>query len=171
MESQTANIEQIVLQDDGIFPNSHLPALLYKGALDIPILFPGTHVRHLFERNDWSNSWDAGIFEYHHYHSISHEVLGFYRGQAKMQLGGPKGPKIFVEKGDVLVIPAGVTHKNLGPENSVGVIGAYPDGRHYDMNYGKPGERPGTDENIRNVLVPESDPVLGINGGLTKIWK
>ena len=64
-----------------------------------------------------------------------------------------------------------MAHKNLGAENSVGVIGAYPDGREYDMNYGKPGERPCTDKNIKEVPVPESDPVLGISGGLTKIWK
>ena len=171
METQTANIEQIVLQDDGIFPNSRHPALLYKGALDIPVLFPGTHVRHLFERNGWSNSWDDGIFEYHHYHSITHEVLGIYKGHTMLQLGGPKGPKIFVERGDVLIIPAGVAHKNLSAENSVGVIGAYPGGRDYDMNYGNPDERPQTDENIRKVPVPKSDPLLGKDSGLIKIWK
>jgi uncharacterized protein YjlB len=71
----------------------------------------------------------------------------------------------------VLVIPAGVAHKNLGGENDVGVVGAYPDGRDYDMNYGKPGERPGTDENISGVPIPSGDPVLGNNKGLTTIWK
>lgn len=168
---QTANIEQISLQDDGVFPNSRLPVLLYKDALDIPVLFPATHVRHLFEQNGWSNSWDAGIFEYHHYHSITHEVLGIYKGQANLQLGGPGGPRITVGKGDVIVIPAGVAHKNLGGENDAGVIGAYPDGRDYDMNYGKPGERPGTDKNISKVLVPVNDPVFGRDKGLFKIWK
>ena len=164
-------MEQIILQDDGVFRNSRLPALLYKDVLDIPVLFPATHVRHLFEKNDWSNSWDAGIFEYHHYHSITHEVLGIYKGQTKLQLGGPSGPKIFIEKGDVLIIPAGVAHKNLGAEDSVGVIGAYPDGREYDMNYGKPGERPGTDKNINSISVPVSDPVMGEHKGLTTIWR
>jgi hypothetical protein len=72
--------EKIVVQDDGIFPNSPLPALLYKAILDIPRLFPATYVKHLFEQNNWSNSWDSGIFEYHHYHSITHEVLGIYAG-------------------------------------------------------------------------------------------
>ena len=170
METQT-DIEQIALQDDGVFPNSRHPALLYKSALDIPMLFPGTHVRHLFERNGWSNSWDEGTFQYHHYHSITHEVLGIYKGHTILQLGGLKGPKIFVEKGDVLIIPAGVAHKNQGAENSVGVIGAYPDGRDYDMNYGNPDERPGTDENIRKVPVPQTDPLFGKDGGLIKIWK
>ena len=167
----TADIEQITLQDDGVFPNSRHPALLYKGALDISMLFPGTHVRHLFERNGWSNSWDAGIFEYHHYHSITHEALGFYKGHTILQLGGPSGLKIFVEKGDVLIIPAGVAHKNLSAENSVSVIGAYPGGLDYDMNYGNPDERPQTDENIRKVPVPQNDPLFGKGSGLIKIWK
>jgi len=171
MESQTVNIEQIALQDDGVFPNSRLPALLYKGVLDIPLLFPATHVKHLFEKHGWSNSWDAGIFEYHHYHSISHEVLGIYKGHTKIQLGGPNGTVLFIEKGDVLVIPAGIAHKNLGPENSVGVIGAYPGGRDYDMNYGKPGERPRTDANIKKVPMPASDPVFGRDKGLFNTWK
>jgi uncharacterized protein YjlB len=168
---QTANITQIVLQDDGVFPNSCLPVLLYKAALDIPLLFPATNVKHLFEKNGWSNSWDAGIFEYHHYHSITHEVLGIYSGKTSVQLGGENGPVISIEKGDVLVIPAGVAHKNLGGENDVGVVGAYPGGTNYDMNYGKPGERPGTDENIRKVPLPFSDPVFGKNKELTTIWK
>lgn len=166
-----ANIEQIILQDDGVFPNNLHPALLYKGVLDIPEISPGTHVKRLFEQNGWSNSWDSGIFEYHHYHSITHEVLGIYNGRTKLQLGGAKGPKISIEKSDVLVIPAGVAHKNLGGENDVGVIGAYPDGRDYDMNYGKPGERPRADENIKKVPVPANDPVFGRNKGIFKIWK
>ena len=74
------------------------------------------------------------------------------------------------EKGDVLVIPAGVAHKNMAAENSVGVIGGYPEARDYDMNYGKPGERPVTDQNIRKVPVPSADP-LGLTNGLTQIWK
>jgi uncharacterized protein YjlB len=171
MEVQIANIEPVVLQDDGVFPNSRHPALLYKGVLDIPLLFPATHVKHLFEKHGWSNSWDAGIFGYHHYHSITHEALGIYKGHTKLQLGGPYGPQILIERGDVLVIPAGVAHKNLGAENSVGVVGAYPQGGNYDMNYGKPGERPYTDENIKIVPIPASDPVFGRDRGLFKIWK
>jgi uncharacterized protein YjlB len=161
--------EQIFLDDDGTFPNSRLPVLYYKGVLNIPLLFPATHVKHLFEKNNWLNSWDDGIFEYHHYHSITHEVLGIYEGGTVLRIGGDTGVKLRVEKGDVLIIPAGVAHKNLDGE-SVGVVGAYPDGRNYDMNYGKPGERPKTDENIKGVPVPATDPVFG-NQGLPPAWR
>ncbi|GGA96541.1 MULTISPECIES: cupin domain-containing protein [Mucilaginibacter] len=160
--------QELHIDDDGVFPGNRLPALLYKGALDIPFLFPATHVSKLFAANGWSNSWDAGIFTYHHYHSVTHEVLGIYSGKARVQLGNDAGPVILLEKGDVLIIPAGVVHKNLDEENDVGVVGAYPDGKDYDMNYGKPGERPGTDKNIAAVPLPKTDP---LTGEVIKQWK
>lgn len=166
----TEKIQIINLKDDGTFPNNKLPVLFYKGILDLPLLFPATCVKKLFEDNGWSNAWDDGVFEYHHYHSITHEVLGVYEGETVLQLGGEKGKKLKVEKGDVLIIPAGVAHKNLNEEDDIQCIGAYPHGMSYDMNYGKMGERPRTDSNIQNVPVPESDPVFGAFGGLMEIW-
>ena len=163
-------VQEIQIKDDGIFPGNWLPALLYKQVLNIPLLFPATHIKNIFKDNEWTNSWDAGIFTYHHYHSITHKVLGIYAGKTTVQLGGDDGPKLTLEKGDVLVIPAGVAHKNLGHENDVGVVGAYPDGRDYDMNYGKPGERPGTDENIARLPLPAKDPLGAAADGLRKFW-
>jgi uncharacterized protein YjlB len=162
--------EQIILNDNGIFPNSKFPALLYKGVLDIPFLFPATYVSNLFDKNNWSNSWDAGIFEYHHYHATVHEVLGIYSGSTILQLGGDNGVQIKLEKGDVLVIPAGVAHKNMGKENDVGCVGAYPYAQPYDMNYGRPGERPQVDKKLARTPIPETDPLLGKDGGLPDIW-
>jgi uncharacterized protein YjlB len=159
-----------LINDDGIFPNSTLPVLFYKNVLDLPPLFPAAYVENLFKTNHWKNSWKSGIFDYHHYHSITHEVLGFYKGKTTLLLGGEKGVKIEVEKGDVLIIPAGVAHKNLGNENDVACVGAYPEGHSYDMNYGKPGERPLADTNIKDVPLPERDPVLGLKGGTNAYW-
>jgi uncharacterized protein YjlB len=164
-------INQIEIQGNDIFPGNKLPALLYKGILRVPVLFPAIHVKNIFERNNWTNTWDAGIFTYHHYHSTTHEVLGIYSGSASIQLGGDDGPKLLLEKGDVLVIPAGVAHKNLNQENAISVIGAYPDGRDYDMNYGKAGERPQADQNIAQLPIPDTDPLEGAIGELPKIWK
>jgi uncharacterized protein YjlB len=87
-------------------------------------------------------------------------------------MGGPTaGTPAYLNIIITIALPAGVAHKNLGAENSVSVIGAYPDVSGYDINYGKPAERPGTDENIIKVLIPESDPVLGADKGLIKLWK
>jgi len=163
------DVQDLLIGDDGIFPGNKLPALLYKNILNISPLFGAADVKSLFEKHGWSNSWDAGIFTYHHYHSITHEVLGIYAGEAHIQLGNDQGPIILLEKGDVLIIPAGVAHKNLDGENNIGVVGAYPDGRDYDMNYGRPGERPKADEHIAAVPVPAQDPI-GSNV-LTEYWK
>jgi uncharacterized protein YjlB len=49
-------------------------------------------------------------------------------------------------------------------------VGAYPDGRHWDLLTGKPGERPKADQNIAALPLPDNDPVDGPDGPLRKIW-
>ncbi|HZI53597.1 MAG TPA: cupin, partial [Chitinophagaceae bacterium] len=78
--------------------------------------------------------------------------------------------KLTIQAGDIIVIPAGVGHKNLESED-LGVVGAYPGGMMYDMKYGKPGERPQADQNIAAVPFPDHDPLLGKENGLLLIWK
>jgi uncharacterized protein YjlB len=146
--------QQYFLNDNGIFPNNILPVLYYPNALQLPPLFSARHVKNIFEKNDWTNTWRNGIYTYHHYHSVTHEAMAIIRGKTTIQLGGDNGIELTIQKGDVLVVPAGVAHKNLGNEKDAIAIGPYPGGRDYDMNYGKPGERPGTDNNIKNCLCP-----------------
>jgi uncharacterized protein YjlB len=170
MKEQFNDSKKIYCVDNGIFPNSVLPVLLYINVLKLPFLFSGDFIKKNFEGNNWSNAWKAGIFTYHHYHSNTHEVLGVYKGKTKIVLGGESGALIEIQKGDVLIIPAGVAHKNLGIENDVGVIGAYPGGKNYDIKYGRKDERPEADINIENVPIPATDPVWEASSGLIKIW-
>jgi uncharacterized protein YjlB len=163
--------EQYFVKDDGIFPNNSLPIIYYPKALELPALFSALSIRRLFQKNNWGNNWKQGIYTYHHYHSITHEVLGVCKGETLLQLGGEQGITLFIEEGDVIIIPAGVAHMNLGKEDDVICVGGYPNGKDYDMNYGKVGERPGTDQNISAVSLPATDPVFGKKGGLIKIWK
>lgn len=163
-------IEKYYLKDNGIFPNSSLPVILYKNVLQLGIL-PFSTIRRLFRLNNWTNSWKNGIFNYHHYHSITHEVLGVYRGKTTLLLGGAEGVKIEIEKGDVLIIPAGVAHKNLESQDQIKCVGAYPQGKEYDMNYGRMEERPQTDRNIKKVPTPQKDPIFGLDGGIINYWK
>lgn len=69
-----------------------------------------------------------------------------------------------------MVIPAGAGHKNLESVD-LGVVGAYPEGRSWDLNRGLPSERPQAYKNIAELPIPGRDPLLGENGGLVKIWK
>jgi uncharacterized protein YjlB len=96
--------------------------------------------------------------------------LGIYKGKATVQFGGPGGYIVDVSTGDVVIIPAGIAHKNLGSSSDFVCVGGYPIGQDYDMNYGKDGERPGTDNRIKQVGFPQADPVFGTSGGLIEYW-
>ena len=159
-----------VLEDDGTFPNSELPVLIYKNALILPDEHPAKIIEDIFKRNNWTNSWRNGIYDYHHYHSITHEVLGVYEGNTVVELGGAKGISRFIEKGDIIIIPAGVAHRNVSPESHFKCVGAYPGGSDYDIKTGEPGDRPGSDKNIKKVPLPENDPVYGDQGPLIINW-
>ena len=159
------------LKDDGIYPNNaRLPLLVYQQVIELPVHDPASRVEALFVGHHWHNSWRNGVYSFHHYHSAAHEVLGVYSGSATVQLGGDNGVTVTIKPGDVLLIPAGVAHKNLGASRDFGLVGAYPQRQHPDMCYGKPGERPQADDRIAAVPLPQSDPVFGATGPMHTYW-
>lgn len=162
--------QQIYFKDDGSIPNSRYSALVYRGAVDLDDQDPASTLENRFAENHWTASWRNGIYTFHHYHSTTHEVLGVYRGSATVRLGGEHGQDLVLGAGDVIVIPAGVGHKNLGASSQFGVVGAYPDGRRCDLLRGRPGERRQADQNIAAIPLPNEDPVYGRDGPLKKIW-
>ena len=160
---------QLKFKDGGKIPNSSLPLLIYKNVFSEEKADADFIKKHFEDRN-WSNSWKNGVYDYHHYHSNTHEVMGVYRGFATIQFGGENGDKISIEEGDAVAIPAGVGHKLIESSDDFGVVGAYPDGMDYDILKGEDGERPKADENIKNVPIPDSDPVYGKVEGLLSLW-
>ncbi|TLV04048.1 cupin domain-containing protein [Dyadobacter luticola] len=164
------NPQTFFFKDDGKIPNSKYPLLVYKNVFAERGVKGAGWLEALFAKNQWTNSWRNGVFTYHHYHSISHEVLGVFAGNALLHMGGENGEKIRVEAGDILVIPAGVGHKKLESSGDFGVVGAYPDGRDYDILRGEPGDRPKADQNIAKVPKPALDPFSGKSGGLITLW-
>jgi uncharacterized protein YjlB len=166
--ARRAEPETHLFADDGAFPNSRLPVLIYRGALATP---EAAAFERMFETNGWSSAWRNGLFSVHHYHSTAHEVLGVYQGRVTARLGGERGTPVTLVAGDVAVIPAGVAHKNDGASPDFRVVGAYPVGTSPDMQYGKPGERPGTDRAIVRVGLPTADPVRGAGGPIALLWK
>ncbi|MDR9364333.1 MAG: cupin domain-containing protein [Balneolaceae bacterium] len=162
--------ESFFIEDDGSIPNNRLPLLIYRDVFTDRDSAGARWFENKFKQNNWYNSWRNGVFSYHHYHSNTHEVLGVYSGSAKLLMGGESGIKVDVSTGDVIIIPAGVGHKNLGSSRNFGVVGAYPNGSGYDLKTGKQGERPQADKNISEVPVPSTDPLQGTNAGLPTIW-
>ena len=148
--------------DDGAIPNSPLPVLVYHGVDDCEALFA---------RHGWGGAWRSAIFEFHHFHSTAHEVLGILAGRATVLLGGPEGESFEVVAGDVLVLPAGTGHRRIDSSPDLLVAGAYPRGQEWDLRRGDPAEHDEVLANIAAVALPETDPVLGADGPLVELWR
>ena len=157
--------------DDGSIPNNPaLPVLIYPQAIELHG-DPAVAIEHLFQTNGWPPQWRNGIYDYHHYHSNAHEVLGIAKGEAKVRLGGEKGRDFDLRAGDVVVLPAGTGHKCLSASDDLLVVGGYPQGQEdYDVKRGTASDRPKALETIAAVELPGSDPVYGEDGPLTGLW-
>jgi len=165
------NCNTYFFEDDGSIPNNpNLPLLVYADALEGEQLQPNK-CQSLLNSHGWSNAWVNGIFSYHHYHSNTHEVLAVITGSAQVKMGGEGGQDLTISAGDVMVIPAGVGHCRKSSSADFRVVGAYPRGTSYDLCTGKPNERPQVLENIRNVDLPDFDPVTGEPEPLHSYWK
>lgn len=156
--------------DDGVFPNSRLPLMLYRAALDPEACSPEA-LEALFGSCGWPPAWRSTIFTYHHYHSTAHETLGVASGRARLMLGGPEGRVFEVAAGDVVAIPAGVAHRRLESSNDFLVVGCYPPGQDWDLMRGEPGERVVAERNIPRVRLPSADPVTGGTAPLPELWR
>jgi uncharacterized protein YjlB len=153
-------------------PQNHprWPLVIYRGAVRLDETFdPAAVFEELFERNGWGDSWRDSIYDYVHYHSRTHEVLGIARGQAKVQFGGFKGRTIRVKAGDVAILPAGTAHHCLAASDNLLVIGAYPPNGTYD-ECTKSEDRKVALKTIPRVGRPRKDPVYGAGGALLKLW-
>ena len=123
---------------------------------------PGA-VRELFAQHGWRGSWVDGVFDFHHFHSTSHEVLAVVAGAATLELGGPQGRSFDVAAGDVLVLPAGTGHRRATARDGFTVVGEYPAGQEsYDLLRGDDAaEVAGARERIAALGAPPQDPVGG----------
>jgi uncharacterized protein YjlB len=174
MPASGASIETASFADDGLLPNSRLPVILYRSAIEPDARDPALAFERRFARHDWTNGWRDGVYPFHHYHSISHEVLGIACGRAILRLGGRQGSNFEVGAGDVILLPAGTGHKRISASADFLVVGAYPEGRDRDLI--KPyREDPKThDEALRRIAalpLPRLDPVEGEAGALPRLWK
>jgi uncharacterized protein YjlB len=160
-------------RDDGLVPNNpYWPLLIYRGAVRLPkSLDPAAIFEDVFASNSWGDSWRNGVYDYVHYHSRIHEVLGVARGKAKLHLGGVKGRAFTVKAGDTIVLPAGTGHQCLSASKDFLVVGAYPPQGTYDECHANVEEHKRGSANVKKVGRPRKDPLFGAEGGLLKVWK
>jgi uncharacterized protein YjlB len=145
---------------EGIVNHPHFPVLVYRG---VAAAAAGAQAfRALLDDHGWGGAWTDGVFDFHHFHSNAHEVLGVVSGRATLALGGPQGEAFDVAAGDVLVLPAGTGHRRVASSTDFLVVGAYPPGQEdYDLRRGDPAEAPEARRWIAAVALPPDDPVGG----------
>jgi uncharacterized protein YjlB len=160
-------------RDDGGIPNHpRWPVIVYWNAVQLPrMLDPAAIMEGLFENNGWGDTWRNGIYDYLHYHSRIHEVLGVARGSAKVRLGGDRGRTFKFSAGDIVILPAGTGHQCLAASKDFLVVGAYPPSGTYDECRGTAEEHERSVGSVEKVRRPGKDPVFGAKGPLLKLWK
>jgi uncharacterized protein YjlB len=146
----------------GMLPNSRFPLLLHRAGIP-----GGTEqaVRARFRENGWLNNWRyPGIYTYPHFHSTTHECLGVATGWMEVELFGRGGTRVRVGQGDVIVMPAGVSHMMTGHSDDVMMVGGYPDGRDWDNiqeDHITEETRRAAAKRIMMLPIPARDPVTG----------
>jgi uncharacterized protein YjlB len=160
-----------VFADDGLIPNNPVPFLVYKGAVAVGNDHPEKTIEGLFGANGWGAMWRNGVYDFPHYHATVHEVLGVARGHARVRFGGDKGEVLEIAAGDVAILPAGTGHQCMSSSRDFSVVGAYPPGPPMDLVRPTKEARAKALQSIAKVAVPKTDPVLGADGPLPRLWR
>jgi uncharacterized protein YjlB len=166
---EQGHYEAFTLAPHGWVPNNRkLAVAVYRPAIpgasnDLTAAFEA-----LFEHNQWPPQWRNSIFDYHHFHSTAHEVLGIASGSAEVIIGGPGGRVVTLRSGDALLLPAGTGHCLQSFAGNLRVVGAYPPGQQWDIRRGA--LTPDELVAMESLPFPPSDPVLGERGPVIEQW-
>jgi|GEM_PF-573478 len=157
--------------DAGAIPNNpNLAVVHYRHAIALGDDPPAV-IEAMFAKNRWKPNWRDKIYNYHHYHSTAHEVMGVAAGYARVRLGGISGDDVELEPGDVLVLPAGTGHKLIAASEDFLVVGAYPSGQDWDViTADEPQKKEEAIKTIAALPLPVNDPVYGKHGPLWQVW-
>lgn len=154
----------------GLIPNTSVqnkPLLHYHGAFDAASTSASAIEAHLGSVNVVKPQRRYTMYSTTHFHSTSHEVLCVASGAARCCFGGEDNPGRYeplLQKGDVVVVPAGVGHRLLDErESPFQMVGCYPPGCDWDMCYGNQGEEAKV-KSIAHLGWFERDPVYGDEG-------
>jgi uncharacterized protein YjlB len=163
----------LMFKDDGETPNNpRFPFVSYRSVVGLAAAKdPAAVFEELFEANGWVDAWRDGIYDYLHYHSRTHEVLGIARGKARVRFGGNHGKILELQAGDVAILPAGTGHQRISASKDFLVVGAYPESGTYDECTSSAEDHDRALRSIPKVSAPPKDPVFGAKGPLRDVWR
>ncbi|KAF2136114.1 uncharacterized protein K452DRAFT_292697 [Aplosporella prunicola CBS 121167] len=152
-----------------LLPNTSIqqkPLLIYHTAFSTNTSASAIEA-HLASTGVVTPQWRYSMYTTTHFHSTTHEVLCISSGKALLCFGGEHNEgrvEPVVQKGDVVVVPAGVGHRLLEDrEGGFEMVGSYPKGCNWDMCYGNEGEEDKV-KGIGGLGWFERDPVYGDQG-------
>ncbi|MCC3701179.1 cupin domain-containing protein [Rouxiella badensis] len=160
-----------ITKPEGGVPNSPLPVVIYHRVIPPDTVDNASYLEHLFSANGWPPQWRYGVYAFTHFHSNTPEVLGVFSGSAKLQLGGAKGEIIEVNVGDVLLLPAGVGHRQVSADDNFMMVGAYPPNVSADLCHDEPSKLAARTKAVAKVPLPQTDPVTGHSEGSMLLWR
>src|ERR1700744_2465793 len=160
-----------VFGDDGLVPINRMPFLVYRRTIDAGNDHPEKTIEGLFGANGWCDMRPNGVYDYLHYHPTVHEDLGVARGHARVRFGGDRGEALEIAAGDVAILPAGTGHQCLSASEDFCVVGAYPPGPPMQITRPTPENHAKALKTIPAVKLPSTDPGLGAEGPLVRLWE
>ncbi|KAI1386434.1 uncharacterized protein F4822DRAFT_316371 [Hypoxylon trugodes] len=170
------NPETHYFEQTTLVPNSKLPVLIYRDVLPQPYSEEKTQA--FLEKNQWLKGGTWGAVPRHHFHPNTHECYAVFQGSSTLLLGvGPNedagnGGEVFVKAGDVIILPAGVSHCSKDFQDGYRYVGVYPKGApKWKSEYCRDGSRcQELREEAEHVEIPDWDPVRGRMGPLYELW-
>ena len=164
-------VSQHQIPANNLTPNTSIqkkPLLIYHSAFEPSQASAPTIESHLTSVGVVEPQWRFSMFPVDHFHSNTHEVLCVCNGKAMLCFGGEGNEERVeseVEKGDVMIVPAGVGHKLLEDLSGGGfeMVGSYPPGEPWNLCYGTEEEREKVDS-ISGLQWFDKDPIYGDEG-------
>lgn len=166
---KSLRVSKHLIPAHGLIPNTSIlnkPMFIYHSAFPSNCGADAVE-QHLTTVGVVQPQWVYTMYSTSHFHSTSHEVLVIANGEARLCFGHEDNPKKVeetVKAGDVIVLPAGVSHRLLHDlKGGFSMVGSYPAGCEWDMCYGKDAEK-GKIGKIKDVGWFSRDPIYGDQG-------